>query len=224
MSRLRQFAGPQASARAQGHAGAGAGWSLAALAIAALAGLPIAAILFAATSGGIAAIAHLARTVLGEYVANTGLLMLLAGGFAALVGTGCAWLVAATSFPGRRVLGWALVLPLAVPAYIAAYIYADLFDYAGPVQSALRNATGWGPEDYAFPQVRSLSGAALVLGLVLYPYVYLLARTAFATQSLTQFRAARSLGAWSLVTCTVSPGFRFEGFDLADPGFDLPRG
>ena len=195
MSRLRQFAGPQASARAQGSAGSGAGWSLAALAIAALAGLPIAAILFAATAGGIEAIAHLARTVLGEYVANTGLLMLLAGGFAALVGTGCAWLVAASEFPGRRVLGWALVLPLAVPAYIAAYIYADLLDYAGPVQSALRAATGWGPADYAFPQVRSLGGAALVLGLVLYPYVYLLARTAFATQSLTQFRAARSLGA-----------------------------
>jgi iron(III) transport system permease protein len=195
VSRLRQFAGPQASARAQGSAGAGGGWSLAALAIAALAGLPIAAILFAATSGGIEAIAHLARTVLGEYVANTGLLMLLAGGFAALVGTGCAWLVAASEFPGRRVLGWALVLPLAVPAYIAAYIYADLLDYAGPVQSALRGLTGWGPEDYAFPQVRSLGGAALVLGLVLYPYVYLLARTAFATQSLTQFRAARSLGA-----------------------------
>lgn len=195
MSRLRQFAGPQASARAQGSAGAGSGWNLAALAIAALAGLPIAAILFAATSGGIEAIAHLARTVLGEYVANTGLLMLLAGGFAALVGTGCAWLVAASEFPGRRVLGWALVLPLAVPAYIAAYIYADLLDYAGPVQSALRTATGWGAEDYAFPQIRSLGGAALVLGLVLYPYVYLLARTAFATQSLTQFRAARSLGA-----------------------------
>ncbi len=195
MSRLRQFAGPQASAPASSRTGGGRGWSLAALAIAALAGLPIAAILFAATTGGIEAIAHLARTVLGEYVANTGLLMLLAGGFAALVGTGCAWLVAAASFPGRRVLGWALVLPLSVPAYIAAYIYADLLDYAGPVQSALRGATGWGPEDYAFPQIRSLGGAALVLGLVLYPYVYLLARTAFATQSLTQLRAARSLGA-----------------------------
>ncbi|MFN4019819.1 MAG: ABC transporter permease [Erythrobacter sp.] len=195
MSRLRQFAGPQASARAQGSARAGNRWSLAALAIAALAGLPIAAILFAATAGGIEAIAHLARTVLGEYLANTGLLMLLAGSFAALVGTGCAWLVAASAFPGRRVLGWALVLPLSVPAYIAAYIYADLFDYAGPVQRALRHLTGWGPQDYAFPPVRSLGGAALVLGLVLYPYVYLLARTAFAAQSLSQLRAARSLGA-----------------------------
>jgi iron(III) transport system permease protein len=194
VSRLRQFAAPQASAPA--HAGAsGGGWGLTALAIAALAGLPVAAILVAATSGGIDAIRELARTVLGEYLRNTGLLMLLTGTFAALVGTGCAWLVAATEFPGRRILGWALVLPLAVPAYIAAYIYADMLDYAGPVQSGLRSLTGWGPDDYAFPAIRSLAGGALVLGLVLYPYVYLLARTAFASQSLTQFRAARSLGA-----------------------------
>jgi iron(III) transport system permease protein len=176
-------------------AGWAGGWIIAALVIAALAGLPIAAILVASLSGGIGALAHLARTVLGEYVWNTGLLMLLAGTFAALVGTGCAWLVAASDFPGRRVLGWALVLPLAVPAYIAAYIYADMLDFAGPVQTALRGFTGWGARDYAFPEIRSLGGGALVLGLVLYPYVYLLARTAFATQSLTQFRAARSLGA-----------------------------
>ncbi|OBV10449.1 ABC transporter permease [Erythrobacter dokdonensis] len=207
MSRLRQFAGPQASAPAS----TGAGWRLAALAIAALAGLPIAAILVAATSGGIEALAHLARTVLGEYVLNTGLLMLLAGSLAAVVGTSCAWLVAATDFPGRRLLGWALVLPLAVPAYIAAYIYADMLDFAGPVQSGLRALTGWGPGDYAFPEIRSLGGGALVLGLVLYPYVYLLARTAFATQSLTQFRAARSLGAspsrafWRIVLPAARP-------------------
>ncbi|WP_349514297.1 iron ABC transporter permease [Erythrobacter sp. NFXS35] len=191
MSRLRQFAPAEASTPAA----SGAWWSVAALAIAALAGLPIAAILVGATSGGFDAIEHLARTVLGGYVLNTGLLMLLAGTFAAVVGTGCAWLVAASEFPGRRVLGWALVLPLAVPAYIAAYIYADMLDFAGPVQSALRQAVGWGPRDYAFPDIRSLGGGALVLGLVLYPYVYLLARTAFATQSVTQFRAARSLGA-----------------------------
>ena len=186
MSRLRQFARAEAS---------GGGWSIAALALAALAGLPIAAIAWSSLAGGGEAIADLAATVLPTYIANTALLMLLAGGFAGVVGTGCAWLIAATHFPGRRTLSWALVLPLAVPAYIAAYIYADLLDFAGPVQSALRSATGWGPDDYVFPDIRSLGGGALVLGLVLYPYVYLLARTAFATQSLTQFRAARSLGA-----------------------------
>jgi iron(III) transport system permease protein len=93
------------------------------------------------------------------------------------------------------VLSWALVLPLAMPAYLAAYLYADMLDYVGPVQSALREATGWSAGQYPFPDIRSLGGGAFVLGFVLYPYVYLLARTAFATQSLTQFRAARSLGA-----------------------------
>ncbi len=192
MSRLRQFAGAEASGA---HASAG-GWSIAALALAALAAVPIAAIGWAAVAGGgSTALADLTRTVLPTYVANTALLMLLAGAFAAITGTGCAWLIAATRFPGRGVLGWALVLPLAVPAYIAAYIYADLLDFAGPVQSGLRSLTGWGPDDYAAPDIRSLGGGAFVLGIVLYPYVYLLARTAFATQSLTQLRAARSLGA-----------------------------
>ena len=190
MSRLRQFAGAKASSPAGGGA-----WTLAALTLAALAGLPIAAIAWASLEGGGETLADLAATVLPTYIANTALLMLLAGGFAAITGTGCAWLIAACRFPGRRVLGWALVLPLAVPAYIAAYIYADLLDFAGPVQTALRGATGWGADDYAVPDIRSLGGGALVLGIVLYPYVYLLARTAFATQSHTQFRAARSLGA-----------------------------
>ena len=190
VSRLRQFAGSSASRSA----GAG-GWTLAALVLAALAGLPVAAIPYAALGGGGESIGTLAGTVLPTYVANTGLLMALAGGIAAVTGTGCAWLVAATRFPGRRILNWALVLPLALPAYLAAYVYAAMLDFAGPVQSALRTAAGWGAEDYWFPDIRSLGGGALVLGIVLYPYVYLLARTAFSTQSLTQFRAARSLGA-----------------------------
>lgn len=190
VSRLRRTA----SAPASGAAGAG-GWTLPALALAALVGLPIAAIAWSALGGRGESIAALAGTVLPTYIANTAALMALAGGFAAVTGTGTAWLIAATHFPGRRALGWALVLPLALPAYLAAYIYAGLLDFAGPVQSALRDATGWGPGDYWFPDIRSLGGGAYVLGIVLYPYVYLLARTAFATQSRTQFRAARSLGA-----------------------------
>ncbi len=190
VSRIRQFAGLSAS----GRWGAG-GWTLAALALAMLAGLPVAAIGWAALGAQGAAIGGLAQTVLPTYILNTALLMTLAGSIAGIIGTGCAWLVAATRFPGRRVLGWALVLPLALPAYLAAYVYAAMLDFAGPVQSALRGATGWGAGDYWFPDIRSLGGGALVLGLVLFPYVYLLARTAFATQSLTQFRAARSLGA-----------------------------
>jgi iron(III) transport system permease protein len=186
-----------ASAPASGAGGAG-GWTLGALAIAALAALPIVAIAWAALIGGTGSgetLGALASTVLPTYIANTALLMLCAGTIAAVTGTGCAWLIAATRFPGRRVLGWALVLPLALPAYLAAYIYAAMLDFAGPVQSALRASTGLGAGEYWFPDIRSLGGGALVLGSVLYPYVYLLARTAFATQSFTQFRAARSLGA-----------------------------
>jgi iron(III) transport system permease protein len=192
MRRLRQ----SAPSGARGVSGGG-GWLVAALALAALAGLPIAAIGWAALSGAgtSGSLGALAATVLPTYVANTLLLMALAGTIAAVTGTGCAWLVAATRFPGRRMLSWALVLPLALPAYLAAYIYADMLDFAGPVQSALRSVTGWGADNYWFPDIRSLGGGAMVLGLVLYPYVYLLARTAFETQSLTQFRAARSLGA-----------------------------
>ncbi|WP_234029532.1 iron ABC transporter permease [Erythrobacter sp. THAF29] len=196
MSRITQFVGREASAAATPMPGRSIdGWLIAALVIAVLAALPILAVLFTAPSGGIEAISHLASTVLPRYTFNTALLMLMAGSLAAIVGSGCAWLVSACEFPGRRVLGWALVLPLAVPAYIAAYIYADLLDFIGPVQSGLRALTGWEAGDYSFPQVRSLGGGAFVLGIVLYPYVYLLARAAFAAQSRSQFKAARSLGA-----------------------------
>lgn len=171
------------------------GWTIAAAIIATLAAVPILAIVTSAPVGGMEAIAHLARTVLASYALNTLTLMGLAGGLAAVVGTGCAWLVSAARFPGRDVAAWALVLPLAVPAYIAAYLYADLLDFTGPVQSGLRSVTGWGVGEYWFPPIRSLWGGAFVLGIVLYPYVYLLARAAFAAQSLSQFRAARSLGA-----------------------------
>ncbi len=193
MSRIRQLR-PRYASGAADAGSSGGRWTLAALAIAVLVGLPIAAIAWESLTGGSGALGEIAGTVLPTYIANTLLLMLLAGGIAGVTGTGCAWLIAATRFPGRKILGWALVLPLALPAYLAAYIYAGLLDYAGPVQSALRSATGWGVSDYWFPDIRSLGGGAFVLGIVLYPYVYLLARTAFATQSQTQFRAARSLG------------------------------
>jgi iron(III) transport system permease protein len=187
VSRIRRFAPSNAS---------GAGWwTLAALVLALLAGLPLAAILWESLAGDAGALSDLAATVLPTYIGNTALLMLLTGTLAGVTGTGTAWLITATRFPGRGVLGWALVLPLALPAYLSAYVYAGMLDYAGPLQSALRTATGWGAGDYWFPDIRSLPGGAFILASVLYPYVYLLARTAFATQSVTQFRAARSLGA-----------------------------
>ncbi|MEL6737583.1 MAG: iron ABC transporter permease [Pseudomonadota bacterium] len=170
-------------------------WTLGAAVIAALAAVPLVTIALSAPTGGLRGLSQLADTILWRYIANTAALMALAGALATLIGTGTAWLVSACAFPGRRVFSWALVLPLAVPSYIAAYVYADLLDFGGPVQSTLRAMTGWGVDDYVFPSIRSLWGGALILALVLYPYIYLLARAAFETQSVTQFQAARSLGA-----------------------------
>lgn len=199
MSRLRQNGLSEASAATSQTARLPAwrmdGWTVGALIIAAFAAVPILAILLAAPSGGFEAIAHLASTVLGRYTLNSMALMALSGGLTLIIGVGCAWLVCAAEFPGRKVLSWALVLPLAVPAYINAYVYAELFEVAGPVQGALRAVTGLTVGDYWFPDIRSLPGGAFVLGIVLFPYVYLLARAAFAAQSPRQFRAARSLGA-----------------------------
>lgn len=166
----------------------------AALLTAALVVLPLAALLvLAARESG--AFAHLWQTVLPRYLGNTALLMLGVGVSVALLGTGAAWLVARYRFPGRRVMEWALALPLAIPSYLVAYIYTDLLEYAGPVQKALRALFGFSrPADYWFPEIRSLPGAVLVLALTLYPYVYLLARAAFIIQSGALMEAARVLG------------------------------
>ena len=134
-----------------------------------------------------------AARLFGLYVPNTLLLLVISCGFSAVIGTVCAWIVAAHSFPGRRIFEWALVLPLALPGYIGAYVYGGLLEYAGPVQMTLRSMTG--SELGWFPDVRSLGGAGLLLALVLYPYVYLIARAAFLRRSQTLFQAARVLGA-----------------------------
>jgi iron(III) transport system permease protein len=132
--------------------------------------------------------------VLGRYALNSLLLAVGVGAGTVVIGVATAWLVAMCRFPGRRVFEWALLLPLAMPAYVIAYTYTGLLDFAGPVQTALREVTGWTRRDYAFPPVRSLGGAVLMLSLVLYPYVYLLARTAFLEQSVCVLEASRTLG------------------------------
>jgi iron(III) transport system permease protein len=137
---------------------------------------------------------HLAETVLADYVTNSLLLMLGVAAGTLIGGVGTAWLASMCRFPGRGLFEWALLLPMAMPAYIVAYTYTGLLDYAGPLQGALRAATGWGHGDYRFPEVRSLGGAVLMLSLVLYPYVYLLARTAFLGQSLCVLDVSRTLG------------------------------
>jgi iron(III) transport system permease protein len=133
--------------------------------------------------------------VLPRYVLNTLILSLGVGAGVSAVGVGAAWLVTMCDFPGRRVFDWALVLPLAVPAYVIAYVYTDFLQHAGPVQTLLRELMGWGPRDYWFPDIRSLPGAIIIFILVFYPYVYLLARTGFLEQSARPLEASRSLGA-----------------------------
>ena len=170
-------------------------WTVGAWIVAALVGAPILVVLSALFAVQSASWVHLRETVLLDYVVNTLVLAVSVGVLAAVTGIATAWAVATRDFPGRRVLSWGLVLPLAAPAYVVAYVYTDLLEFAGPVQTVLRAATGWEAGDYWFPPVRSLPGAVLVLSLVLYPYVYLLARTAFAAQAASLFEAARVLGA-----------------------------
>jgi len=150
---------------------------------------------------------HLMETVLIDYVLNSLWLMVGVGAGVLVIGVGTAWLVTMTDFPGRRFFEWALLLPFAVPAYVIAYTYTGLLDFAGPVQSGLRDIFGWtSARDYWFPQVRSLGGAIVMMALVLYPYVYLLARSAFLEQSMCALEASRTLGcgAWrSFLTVAI---------------------
>lgn len=154
---------------------------------------------------------HVSTYLLSGYVSNT---LLLAVGTAVgvlLLGTGSAWLVATCRFPGRGFFQWALVLPLAFPGYVIAWTYADFLAVSGPVQTGLRELTGWGPRDYWFPSIRSLGGAVLMFSLVLYPYVYLLARNAFQHQAGCILEAARTLG------CPPRAAFRRVALPMARP-------
>jgi len=137
---------------------------------------------------------HLVATVLPQYILNTCLLALGVGLGVPVIGAGCAWLVTMCRFPGRNLFEWALILPLAVPAYVMAYTYTDFLQFAGPVQSLLREVAGWAPRSYWFPEIRSLGGAIAMLILVLYPYVYLLSRAAFLEQSVCALEVSRTLG------------------------------
>jgi iron(III) transport system permease protein len=137
---------------------------------------------------------HLAATVMPRAALETALLVALVAVGVIVLGSTSAWLVAAYDFPGRRVFEWALLVPLAMPAYIVAYAYTDFLQFAGPVQSWLRAAFGWQRGDYWFPEIRSIPGAAFVFTVTLYPYVYLLARTAFLARTASMADAARSLG------------------------------
>lgn len=161
-----------------------------------LVGVPVMGVLSSLFAGAQSAgtFSHLWSTVLPEYLFNTAAIGLIVLLLAAVLGIGCSWLVAVFEFPGRRWLEWALVLPLAMPAYVVAYAYTDFLQFSGPVQSALREQFGWQAGQYWFPEIRSVGGAGLLFALVLYPYVYLLTRNAFLERSPRLWDAARTLG------------------------------
>ena len=168
------------------------GWSVATLVFAFILIGPFAALLITASgdSGGLWS--HLMATVFPRYVINTLWLMFGVGVLALLFGISTAWIVARFSFPGVKILEWALLLPATVPAYIIAYTYTDLLEYAGPVQTIMRDLFGWhSARDYWFPEIRSMGGAILVMASVLYPYIYLMARTAFRLTPASYFEVAR---------------------------------
>lgn len=182
--------------RAQSHA---PGWSLTTAVIVAVITLPVAAVLYLALTATQNDWPHLVGTVLPDALNNTLLLGLGTGTVTVVAGTSTAWLVTMYRFPGRALLDRLLVLPLAIPTYIAAYCYSELFDYAGPVQTELRALFGWTTiADYWFPSVRSLGGAVFIMSAVLYPYVYLAARATFVQQSICALEVARTLGRTSM--------------------------
>lgn len=187
-------------------------WSIGSALIAALVLLPVIAVIWLALTPSDNIWPHLLRTTLPRYLGNTAVLMVGVGLVTAAMGTGAAWLVVIYRFPGSRWLQWALLLPLAVPAYVGAFALVDFLEYAGPVQTALRGAFGWqSAQDYWFPAIRTRGAALIVLSAALYPYVYILARAAFREQSGAGYEVARALG--------VGPWGRFwrVGLPLARP-------
>lgn len=155
---------------------------------------------------------HLYNTVLFRYIEATLLLLAGVGLLSFAIGVTTAWLVTLCRFPGRRVFEWALLLPFAVPAYVIAFIYTDMLEFAGPLQGALRDLFGWQTRrDYWFPEIRSLGGAIVLMSLVLYPYIYLMARAAFMEQGSNVLAASRTLG------CTPWQSFYRVSLPLARP-------
>ena len=187
-------------------------WLIAVAVIALLVALPVLSVFLLALFPEENIWPHLLDTVLFHYVSATLTLAFGVGLFTLLAGVGSAWLVTMCQFPGRRFFEWALLLPFAVPAYVIAYVYTDLLEYAGPVQKLLREWFGWqSARDYWFPPVRSMGGAIAMLSLVLYPYVYMLARAAFLEQCGSIRAASRALG------CTPWQSFLRVSLPMARP-------
>ena len=170
-------------------------WTVFVMAIAILIATPVLFVLSSIFTNSAAVWNHLAATVLPGYILNSLLLIFGVGIGVLFLGVSSAWLVTMCRFPGSRLFEWGLLLPLAAPAYILAYVYTEWLDFYGPVQTLLRDTFGWNSVDeYWFPDIRSVWGAIFLLSLTLYPYVYLLTRVAFLEQSTCTLEASRSLG------------------------------
>jgi iron(III) transport system permease protein len=187
-------------------------WTIFVVLIALLIAAPILFVLSSIFSNAGEVWQHLASTVLAEYIFNSLWLLLGVGSGVLIIGVSTAWLITMCRFPGDRLFEWLLLLPMAAPAYILAYTYTELLEYYGPVQDGLRTLFGWSnATDYWFPSIRSVGGAIAMLILVLYPYVYLLARVAFLEQSVCTIEASRGLG------CNPWRSFLVVALPLARP-------
>jgi iron(III) transport system permease protein len=186
-------------------------WTLAALVSVALLSLPLLVIAVGLIAPATETWTHVRTTVLSDYIVNSVRLVFGAGVLALVLGVSTAWLVTAYDFPGRRFFEWSLILPLAVPAYIAAYTYAGMFDVAGPLQRLVRAAVPSLADEFLYLDVMNIGMVTLIFGFVLYPYVYLVSRASFARQSATLLEAARTLGHGPAAT------FRRVALPLARP-------
>ena len=187
-------------------------WSVGACLVAALVLLPIVAVGVMALMPSTSEWGHLWSTTLPRYLKNSLFLMFCVGLLSTIIGAGTAWLVVWRNFPGRTFLQYALLAPLAIPSYIAAYALVDFLEYAGPLQTGLRAIFGWETaRDYMFPEVRSMWAAIVVMSLALYPYIYLFAKEAFAAQGSNAADVSRALG------CSPFQSFLRVSLPLARP-------
>ena len=166
----------------------------ASLCISALVAFPLIVILWMSAQGDSSTWQHIQATLLPEYISNSLAIMLGVALFSLLLGVGSAWIIARYQFGGRSTLQWMLLLPLAMPGYITAYSYTGLLDVPGPIQTYIRERLNLNYGEYWFPNIHSLGGAIFVLSAVLYPYIYLLARSAFAEQPSSLERSSTLLG------------------------------
>ena len=138
---------------------------------------------------------HLISTKLSIYISNTLILLLGVGCTSLLIGLSTAWIIAKNNFPFSKIIEWALILPLAIPAYIVAYCYTDFLEYSGPVQTLLRNIFNFqSSKDYNFPEIRSMGGAIFVISFVLYPYIYLISKISFLSTPISLYELAKIHG------------------------------